>query len=107
MLHAVNNYPDPKEFRDGDKMWRSDCESERKQQRKDRIAMQLKKNGETLDDEFDKFFDEGIKRCDLVKESCLDRRIWEWQINLNYIQKIRNSPFFNTKNNKNKNKNKK
>ena len=79
-------------------------EDARRKQRTKRIKMQLKKPNESFEDEFEKFYDEGMKRWELVKESCLDRRIWEWQINLNYndsqsqygtgVSCIRNSPFF-------------
>ena len=104
VICGVNQYPDTKEFRDEDKMWRSQCEKDRKKQRSERMQAQLKAPDESLDDEFEKFFDEGMRRWDLVQHSCLDRRIWEWHINLNYndshslygfgTSNIRNSPYF-------------
>jgi len=105
VIAGVNKYPDGAQFRDEEKMWRIDCETRRKDQRKERVRLQLKNVEERMEDEFEKFFDEGMKRWDLVKDACLDRRIWEWQVNLFYndSQKqygfgnstIRNSPYSN------------
>eukprot|EP00485_Elphidium_margaritaceum_P019069 CAMPEP_0202727494 /NCGR_PEP_ID=MMETSP1385-20130828/185150_1 /ASSEMBLY_ACC=CAM_ASM_000861 /TAXON_ID=933848 /ORGANISM="Elphidium margaritaceum" /LENGTH=526 /DNA_ID=CAMNT_0049393735 /DNA_START=35 /DNA_END=1615 /DNA_ORIENTATION=- len=107
VICGANAYPKDKAFMDEERMWAMEAESRRKEQRRDRIRLQLKNVGESIDDEFDKFFDEGMKRWDLCKEACLDRRIWEWNVNLNYNDSqteygfgnstIRNSPFYNKK----------
>lgn len=104
VICGVNAYPETKEFRDEDKMWRSQCEKNRKKQRSERMQSQLKVQDENVDDEFEKLFDEGMRRWDMVQHSGLDRRIWEWAINLNYndahsrygfgTSNIRNSPYF-------------
>eukprot|EP01084_Bolivina_argentea_P167843 291197_1 len=62
VIAGVNSYPDMKEFRDEDKMWRLQCENKRKEQRKQRVQLSLKMHNESFEDQFEKFFDEGIKR---------------------------------------------
>ena len=60
-------------------------EDVRKQQRRSRNEDQLKKDNETLDDEFEKFWNENFPRWDMIdNHCCLDRRIWDWKVKIKY-----------------------
>lgn len=104
VLHCVNPYH-RKEFplTDEEKMMSKCCEQDRKLQRKQRVEKQLKMRNESMDDEFEKFFEEGFERWSLVKDCCLDERIWDWKVKTKYTDvypeygcgksEIRKSPF--------------
>ena len=59
-------------------------EQARKDQRRARNEDQLKKESETIDDEFEKFWNENYQRWNLVEDYCLDQRIWDWRVKIKY-----------------------